>query len=102
MKFETTARFDGDYRRLGKDDQKLFRVALAAFIPAAERRVGEPDSPWPKRLRVKSVEGAPGIWEVTWSFAGPDGRTTFEWTTIAGEPGIRWRRIGDHAIFRQP
>ena len=102
MKFQTTARFDGDYRRLGKDEQKLFRTALAGFITAAEGRVKEPDSPWPKRLRVKSVEGAPGIWEVTWSFAGPDGRATFEWATIDGEPGIRWRRIGDHAIFRQP
>lgn len=102
MKFETTARFDGDYRRLGKDEQERFRSALAEFIPAAERRVERPTSPWPKRLRVKSVEGAPGIWEMTWSFSGPDCRATFEWASIAGEPGIRWRRIGDHAIFPQP
>ena len=102
MKFETTARFDGDYRRLGKDEQRLFRVALAAFISATESRAAKPDAPWPKRLRVKSVEGAPGIWEMTWSFSGPDGRAAFEWTTIDGNPGIRWRRIGDQAIFRQP
>ena len=51
MRFETTARFDGDYRRLGKDEQRLFRAAVAAFIPAAESRVSEPDAPWPKRLR---------------------------------------------------
>ena len=92
MKFETTARFDGDYRRLGKDEQRLFRVALTAFISATESRAAEPDAPWPKRLRVKSVEGAPGIWEMTWSFSGPDGRATFEWALIADEPGIRWRR----------
>ena len=85
-----------------KDEQKLFRTALAAFIPAGESRVAEPDSPWSKRLRVKSAEGARGIWEMTWSFAGPDGRATFEWTTIDGKPGIRWRRIGDHAIYGQP
>ena len=102
MKFETTARFDGDYRRLGKDEQKLFRVALSAFISATKSRAATPDAPWPKRLRVKSVEGAPGIWEVTWSFTGPDGRATFEWTTVDGNPGIRWRRIGGHAIFRRP
>jgi hypothetical protein len=102
LKFETTARFDGDYRRLGKDEQKLFRATLADFIPAAERRLAEPDAPWPKRLRVKSAEGAPGIWEMTWSFSCPDGRATFEWASIAGEAGIRWRRIGGHAIFREP
>jgi hypothetical protein len=51
---------------------------------------------------VKDVEGAPGIWEMTWSFAGPDGRATFEWIEIRGEPGIRWRRIGGHAIFGAP
>ena len=105
MKFETTARFDGDFRRLGKGEQKLFRAALgalAAFIPAAENRAAKPDTPWPKRLRVKSVEGAPGIWEMAWSFSGPDGRATFEWAAIGGNPGIRWRRIGGHAIFRQP
>lgn len=102
MKFETTARFDGDFRRLAKDEQKLFRAALAAFVPDAASRATKPNAPWPKRLRVKSVEGAPGIWERTWSSSGPDGRATFEWATIADTPGIRWRRIGDHTIFRQP
>ena len=102
MTFETTARFDGDYRRLGKDEQELFRAAVAAFIPAAESRVAEPDAPWPKRLRIKRVEGAPGLWEMTWLFVGPDGRATFEWTSIDGNPGIRWRRISGHEIFRQP
>jgi hypothetical protein len=39
---------------------------------------------------------------MTWSFAGPDGRATFEWIRIDGQPGIRWRRIGGHAIFGEP
>jgi len=102
LKFETTARFDGDFRRLGTGERELFRAALATFIPAAESRAAKPDAPWPKRLRIKSVEGAPGIWEMTWSFAGPDSRATFEWATIDGSLGIRWRRIGGHAIFRLP
>ena len=102
MRFETTARFDSDFRRLSKGERELFRAALVAFIPAAESRAARPDTPSPKRLRVKSVEGAPGIWEMTWSFAGPDGRVTFEWTSIDGNPGIRWRRVGGHAIFREP
>jgi hypothetical protein len=39
---------------------------------------------------------------MTWSFSGPDGRATFEWIQIGSEPGIRWRRIGSHAIFGEP
>ena len=57
---------------------------------------------WPASLRVKAVESAPGIWEMTWSFSGPDGRATFEWVQIDGTLGVRWRRIGGHAIFRRP
>ena len=51
---------------------------------------------------MKPVEGAPGIFEMTWSFKGPDGRATFEWIQIDGTFGVRWRRIGDHSIFRRP
>ena len=62
----------------------------------------DPTAKWPASLRVRSVQRAPGIWEMTWSFSGPDGRATFEWIVIDGEPGIRWRRIGGHAIFGSP
>ncbi len=52
-------------------------------------------------LRVKDVQGAAGIFEMTWA---PDGRATFQ----SGEerrPGGRhviWRRIGTHDVFVQP
>lgn len=72
------------------------------FVPAAERLAARAVSSWPKKLRVRRVEGATGVWEMTWSFAGPDGRATFEWIEIDGEPGIRWRRVGGHEIFRDP
>ncbi len=39
---------------------------------------------------------------MTWSCTEPDGRATFEWDQIEGEPAIRWRRIGTHAIFPDP
>ena len=42
------------------------------------------------------------ILEATWSFSGPDGRATFEYVEIDGELGIRWRRLGNHAIFKNP
>jgi hypothetical protein len=39
---------------------------------------------------------------MTWIFSGPDGRATFEWAVLDGQPCIRWRRIGGHAIFGEP
>lgn len=64
---------------------------------------GKPGVPsWPKKLRVKPVEGKPNVFELTWSFSGPDGRATFEYVQIDGELGIFWRRIGLHGILRDP
>jgi len=54
------------------------------------------------RVEVKRVGGAPGVWEMTWSFSGPDGRATFDWIQIDGQLGLRWRRIGGQVIFRTP
>ena len=103
MKFETTASFDGDYRRLKPEHQATFRRVLREkFIPACDTRAADPSAPWPKSLRVKAVRGAPGVWEMTWSFAGPDGRATFELVTVEGEIRRGWRRVGDHDVFAQP
>ena len=103
MKFELTPAFEGDWARLSKAERATFqKVVREEFHPACERRSFDPGAAWPSSLRVKAVQGAPGIWEMTWSFAGPDGRATFEWVEIRGEPGIRWRRIGGHAIFGAP
>jgi hypothetical protein len=100
LKFQLTPAFEGDWRHLSADERAMFRQAVKDdFHPACERRRDDPTAPWPKKLRVKDVEGAPGVWEMTWSFAGPDGRATFEWVEIDGAPCIRWRRIGGHAIF---
>lgn len=108
MRFETTQSFQTDYKKLSDDEKRSFREAVRKFNKACDaaqaRRAGKPT--WPKSLRVKDVEGAPGIWEMTWSFSGPDGRATWEWTEIhvGGErvPAVRWRRIGGHSIFREP
>jgi hypothetical protein len=103
LKFEVTPAFEGDWARLSGSERATFReVVTERFHPACERRRADPTSAWPTSLRVKDVEGAPGVWEMTWSFAGPDGRATFEWIEIDGEPAIRWRRVGGHAIFGAP
>ena len=88
---------------MSDDERTLFRtVATEQFAPAAQRHAAQPRSARPKGLRIKSVRGARGMWEMTWSFAGPDGRATFEWIEIDDEPAIRWRRVGSYAIFSEP
>ena len=103
MRFTTGLGWDGDWRRLSDREQALFKAVIRDdFHPACERRRTDPTAAWPARLRVRAVQSAPGIWEMTWSFSGPDGRATFEWAVLDGEPCIRWRRIGGHAIFGEP
>jgi hypothetical protein len=107
MRFEVTHSFAADYKKLSDRERRLFREAVRRFNQACDAARVRGERPrWPKALRVKSVEGAPGIWEMTWSFSGPDGRATWEWATaeVEGEvvPVVRWRRIGGHSIFKNP
>jgi hypothetical protein len=103
VKFETTPEFDADYRRLRPEHQAAFRAVVRdKFAPACDDFVANAATAWPASLRVKSIRNAPGVLEMTWSFASPDGRATFELVTIDGTLRCRWRRVGDHAVFRDP
>ena len=103
MKFETTPAFDSDYRRLKREHALAFRVVVRDKVaPACDAYAVDPTTPWPASLRVKSVRSAPGVLEMTWSFASPDGRATFELVTVDGEVRCRWRRVGDHDVFKSP
>ena len=103
MKYIVADRFRADLARLSPAHRALFaKVIREAFLPALERRRTDRSAAWPAGLRVRAIAQAPGIWEMTWSFAGPDGRATFEWVTVDGEPAIRWRRIGSHDVFEEP
>ena len=101
MKFEITDSFTGDWSRLSEGERRLFREILPTFNASCDRIATDQTVRFPASLRVKDVENAPGILEMTWSFSGPDGRATFEWVAIDGERGLRWRRIGGHAIFKR-
>jgi hypothetical protein len=103
VKYDWLDRFAADWARLSHDERMLFaRVVRMDFNAACERFARDPSTPWPRSLRVRRVQSAPGIWEMAWSFAGPDGRATFEWILINGELAIRWRRIGGHEVFERP
>jgi len=108
VRFERTEPFKADYERLSEDERERFRAAARAFNTACDHFVETKDaSSWPRNLRVKAVVNAPGVFEMTWSFSGPDGRATWEWTTVIDTDGrqwpvVRWRRLGTHRIFREP
>jgi hypothetical protein len=103
VKHRRAPAFVRDLDRLSPEELDLFRqVVRERFIPAAERIAASPAAKWPRSLRVKRMSGHPRVWEMTWSFAGPDGRATFEWVTVEDEPAIRWRRVGGHEIFGSP
>ncbi len=102
MKFVVLESFKADYQRLSDSERALFKQALPSLVRACDRYAANSATPWPAALRVKPVERAPGVFEMTWSFSGPDGRATFEWIQLDGSLALRWRRIGTHRIFRSP
>lgn len=86
--------FERDWRRLSSSDQDRFRAAFRKFdsdLAAGRFRPGR---------RVKGVQGAPGVFEMTWA---PDGRATFEYGVSQGAGAhIVWRRIGTHGVLDVP
>ena len=90
------ARFRADFERLTPSQQAAFLVAVQQFVDDLQHR-----AQFRKGLRVKEIQGASSIFEMTWA---PDGRATFEYgaEVADGEPHILWRRVGTHAIFTQP
>lgn len=90
------ARFRADFERLTPSQQAAFLVAVQQFVDDLQHR-----AQFRKGLRVKGIQGASSIFEMTWA---PDGRATFEYgaEVADGEPHILWRRVGTHAIFTQP
>ena len=93
--YARTAQFDRDWADLPAGDQARFRTAVTRFVADLKGERG-----FRPGLRVKGIQGAPGVFEMTWA---PDGRATFEYgSTIGKGPHIIWRRIGRHAIFDRP
>ncbi|MHB8618687.1 MAG: hypothetical protein ACYDAG_03810 [Chloroflexota bacterium] len=101
MKYQRGESFLTDYVQLSQREQELFKAAVGKLNEAYAQRTGWPPA-WPNTLRIKSVASHPNVWELTWSFSGPDGRATFEFVEVDGEPAVKWRRIGGHNIFSRP
>ena len=83
--FEQTDRFRRDFANLTAVQKAAFRAAAAKFV--ADLASGS----FRQGLRVKGVQGAVGVFEMTWA---DDGRATFEDGSAVreGETHIVWRR----------
>jgi hypothetical protein len=94
--YDRTDSFKRDLKGLSNEEREAVQRALERFIE--DLRAGQG---FRKGLRVKGVQGASGVFEMTWA---DDGRATFEYGSeiIEGEPHIVWRRIGGHEIFNSP
>lgn len=102
MKYRVLPRFEKDYRRLTAEEKKQFRAALTDFIAACREYEKQPGHYiWPRHLRVEKLVGT-SIMAMTWSFSGPDGRATFQFESVGDELLVIWRRVGRHAIYREP
>lgn len=106
MKFESAPSFDRDLKALKPEHLADFRKILRRFSAACDAWAVAKDAGghfvWPRALRVSQMRGRNGIWEMSWSFASPDGRATFESVRVDNEWRCRWRRVGDHSIYRNP
>ncbi len=94
--FQRLPRFDQDWRSLSVTDQQRFRTAVGRFVEDLEG--GRPFRPG---LRVKGVQEAAGIMEMTFA---PDGRATWQFgrEVEPGQPHVVWRRTGKHDILHSP
>ena len=103
MKYRSLESFRNDFRRLPAERQQMFsRVLREFFLPAVGAGSFSGAPPRPTRLRIHRLSSTE-IYSLTWNFASPDGRATFHLDkTDDGEPVLVWRRIGDHAIYKNP
>jgi hypothetical protein len=94
--YQKLPRFLKDYAQLSEEERRRFKEAVKKFVEDLDRGGG-----FRPGLRVKGVEGAPGVFEMTWA---PDGRATFHYgkSSRVGEPHVVWRRIGTHTVLEGP
>jgi hypothetical protein len=87
--------FQHDYQRLTHAQRQAFSKAVRKFVHDLQQGV------FRKGLRIKRVQGHPGVWEMTWA---DDGRATFRYGDAVhpGDVHVIWRRVGSHDIFDSP
>ncbi len=94
--YERRPRFDRDYARLTAAEKAGFKRAVAQLVTDLRAGTGR----FHPTLRVHRIDSHRGVWSMTF---GPELRATFSYGTPRhGDAHITWRRIGHHAIYREP
>lgn len=93
---EEFTQFLREFAALAPSQRKQFLDAMRKMT--SDLRAG---TTFRHQLRVKGVQGYPGVFEMSWA---PNGRATFHFGAEIqpGEAHIVWRRIGDHSILKHP
>jgi len=91
--YERLPRFVKDFAALSRPQQLLFIGAVEKFVAGLQAGTG-----FRKGLRVKGVQGSPGLYELTWA---ENGRATFSYgaSVREGDPHVIWHRVGTHDIL---
>ena len=94
--YEWLPRFSADLDKLDPSRRAAYLASVRQFAEDLQR-----GGAFRQGLRVKGVQGARGVYELTWA---PDGRATFHYgqPRVPGQPHVVWRRIGTHDIFGRP
>ncbi len=93
--YEVASRFAREFDDLSREQKDAFLAAVQKFVE------GLRSGTMPRGLRIKGVQHAPGVFELTFA---PDGRATFSFgeARSPGERHVIWRRVGTHAVLKQP
>lgn len=76
--------------------------AKSSSAPATPKVSPRRHLAWAQESSGQVGQGCGRVPEMTWSFASPDGRVTFEIVTDDDEPWIRWRRVGESPRLQAP
>ncbi len=95
---DETRAFIRDYESLTHRQQDSFDRKREEFVEDLLAMEKDPRERFRASLRIKKVQGQPGLFEMTWA---PDGRATFSMgrPVIEGKRHIVWHRVGDHSIL---
>jgi hypothetical protein len=93
--YDVTPRFWLDYRHLTSVQQRALDRAVQKFV--FDLRQGK----FRKGLRVKLIQGAEDLYEMTWA---DDGRATFQFGPARrkGYVHVIWRQCETHAVAKHP
>jgi hypothetical protein len=91
--YERSPEFIRLHETLSPEQKPAFRATVEKFM--ADLKAGHR---FRKGLRVKGIQAAQGLYELTWA---DDGRAVFSYgnSIKEGEPHIIWHAVGTHAVL---